>query len=392
MCPKESKILGLRVAEIGKSERRLLNLIALCEHLRSVVLQAGSSYRILFSFFMILSRRGQGDVIPGLSKASLEEMRQFLLENYYHDVITMIMESINGLDGKNDQELLACFFDAHCDMGRNSNEVMYDCNPAGSEIPSQEEVEENEMIDRTLRKIETWLGGATASDDIQTLIEESSAESLQHGIYGIDCVKAWILCASERPCETISNDLASKVGHVTLSNTAEGMYGSSDLSYSEEGSLLAVVASSIERGSHIQYFDVTRNDSSKGSRNILVASIEAQQAMVQATAIYKGNSIIMAYQADDAAKITQIPYENWKFDTLGSSQNVESRSNLIEMVNSTCGEVKTRTQHGRLVQPCAISPSRGVAMLLLEHCHVILLDLEEDEEPEDDDDLTYNND
>eukprot|EP00889_Picochlorum_renovo_P001262 jgi/Picre1/28292/NNA_003698.t1 len=219
--PMSKPYLGLKAWEVGKCEKRILNLLLLSEHLREVALKSARSHRKLYTYFAMLSARDLGDKYPSLSKASMSEIEDLITSGYFKEDLQSMLGAMVGEHDKDDQELLACIFKSQCEMKEASMNSMGNIHSSLQESDANEQ-EEDAMFERVLHDLEKWLDGDESLNYVDRLIEESTEESVPYGIYGIRDPTHMTIIGGSLPGESITECLDYKSESLLIASAVDG--------------------------------------------------------------------------------------------------------------------------------------------------------------------------
>ena len=374
--PNGKMNFGLHSSDFGSSERRILNLIGLAEHLRNLFLQTSSSYRALFSFFTILSRRDAGETVKGLSKKMLETVLLFMMDRYSCESIQKILDAILEEDRKDDKELVTCILSQEEEILESKFGTICSYNV-------QDRKEEDQALQHIFYKVSSWLVQVREADAFEDALKHLKKDSLSYNLGGIDCAKSWFLRGILRPREKISKDLRMVYEWSLATELRESSLDACDVSYTSQGKLNIIHAVQAESGESVFFFyDLDTLEG--GSWNIAKGSLANHS--VSSVGFYKNHSVFFTSLIGQDSLMSIIPIDVWSFEeSKGALEPAEvslSHPGLIPDISlESC---RTRVLEGsELSFPLAISPSRGVALVCLDGYTVMLLDLEEDEEYEE---------
>ena len=366
---------GLQSSDFGSSERRMLTLIGLSEQLRSLFLQASSSYRILFSFLTILSRRDGGEMVKGINEKMLKDIMDFILDEYFSVEIRTILDAILDQEMKEDKELVTCI------MTREEKTV--DCKVGTiCSYNVEDRKEEEAALKQVFDKFSSWLVQETEADAVKDQLEDLKRDFLSYNLKGIDCAKACFLRGITRPQEKISSDLRVVREWSLATDLQQANLDACDISYTNQGKLNIIHAPQSQSDESILFFyDLDAQDG--GSRRVAKGSLANHS--VSSVGFYKDNSVFFTSFMGQDSFVSIIPSDVWSFENdntaLEPAELALTIPGLIPL--ESC---RTRVLEGSKVSPpLAVSPSRGVALVCSDRYTVMFLDLEEDEEEEYDD-------
>jgi hypothetical protein len=369
---------GLHSSDFGSSERMMLNLIGLAEHLRNLFLQTSSSYRVLFSFFTLLSRRDAGETVKGMNKKMLQTVMLFIMDSYSCASIQKILDAILEQERKDDKELVTCI------LGREEEKYEYKVGTICA-YNVDERKEEEEDLKQIFDKFSSWLVQDRETDAFEDALKYLKRDSLSSNLKGIDCAKAWFLRGIMRPREKMSDDLRMVHEWSLGTELRASNLDACDISYTSQGKLNIIHAVQTESGESVFFFydlDTTREGGS-----ISFAKGSLANHSVSSVGFYKNHSVFFTSLIGQDSLMSIIPLDVWSFKENNSALEPAEVSllhpGLIPVISlESC---RTRVLEGSKVSfPLAISPSRGVALVCLDGYTVVLLDLEEDEEYDDD--------
>eukprot|EP00890_Picochlorum_soloecismus_P003275 jgi/Picsp_1/3949/NSC_01461-R1_anaphase-promoting complex len=376
--PNGKMNFGFQSSDFGSSERRMLNLIGLAEQLRSLFLQASSSYRVLFSFLTILSRRDAGEMVKGLNKKMLKVVMDFLMDNYLSEEIQKFLDAILEQERKEDKELVECIL--------NREEEMSECKVGTiCSYDVQDRKEEEDALKQVFGKMSSWLVQETETDVAKDLLQDLEIDSLSYNLKGLDCAKAWFVRGILRQREKFSAELRVVQEWSLATDLQQASLDACDVSYTSQGKLNIVHALQSESGESIVFFyDLDAHEG--GSRRVAMGSLANHS--VSSVGFYKDHSVFFTSLVGQDSLMSIIPLDVLSFeDYNGALEPAEvslSRPGVIPVISlESC---RTRVLEASKVSfPLAVSPSRGVALVCSDGYTVMLLDLEEDEDEEYDD-------
>jgi hypothetical protein len=383
--PMSKPYLGLKVWEVGKCEKRILNLLLLSEHLREVALKSARSHRKLYTYFAMLSARDLGDKYPSLSKASMSEIEDLITSGYFKEDLQSMLGAMVGEHDKDDQELLACIFKSQCEMKEDSMNSMGNIHSSLQESDANEQ-EEYAMFERVLHDLEKWLDGDESLNYVDRLIEESTEESVPYGIYGVDCFKAMFLHIISRPCDQLSSFV--KTIHQWVLMPTIGSKDCLSILYDQEDNIL-VTFTCFESSSfcEIQIRDPTH-------MTIIGGSLPGES--ITECLDYKSESLLIASAVDGGSYLYMIPKTHCPYSHTASTWTDEIAHALQqEIEQSPIDHTVCRTLHDpskQMIRPFASSSSRGVALAIFKPNHAVIYDLEDDGLEEDEMEESYEDD
>ena len=384
--PMSNPYLGLKAWEVGKCEKRVLNLLVLSEHLREVSLKCARSHRKLYTYFAMLSARDSGEKFQSLSKASMGEIEDLITSGYFKEDLHSILGAMVGEHDKDDQELLACIFKSQCEMREVSNKTDAGHEQSSLQESIANEQEEDAMFEHVLHDLEKWLDGDESLNYVDRLIQESTEESVPYGIYGVDCFKAMFLHIISRPCDQLSSLV--KIAHQCTLMPAISIEDSLSVLYNQEDTLL-VTFTCFDRASfcEMQIRDPTH-------MTIIGGSLPGES--ITECLDYKSESLLIASVTDGGSNLYMIPKTHCPYSHTASTWTDDTAHALTQHIEQSPIDLSVcRTLHDRskkMIRPFASSSSRGVALAIFQPNHAVIYDLEDDglddemEESYDDDD------
>ena len=371
LTPEGEGILGLNPFEIGKCERRIMNFASLVEHLRELVLKTSSGYRNFYSFLSMLQHKEAGEQFPYPLKSSVDEIIHLITSGYFSDEVHTMLDAMLGPEGKEDEELLAQIFQTQCEMNETNNS-----NHSRDTI--QDTTGDDIALEELMNGLERWLDGKTSTNEVDILVEESTEESVPHGIYGLDYFKALLLSIVSRPSRTLSS-LITRTHDWSLIPNMEAD-DSFSMTFDDD---IDVVFASRQSSS----FCHVKIESTLKQIHVNGAHVPGGYHITSCL-LYKSNSILLTSVSDQGSLICLIPPEicpSICSETKVSSMN-ESKWELIHKESLNLGDCRTRFIDKLMIgSPFAASVTRGVALAVhLPQNAITVFDLEEDEDPEDD--------
>ena len=356
-CIPARKHLGLQMQDIGKCERRLLNIIAICEHFREVLLKTASSYRLLFSLFTTLSRIESGEHVPPFSKIEVDQIVEFLTDGFHSTTIEEIMQAISCPSEKQDQELLACMFRSQVNVNEHGNASL-----TKNRYDIESGIDEQEMADMLVKRVQMWLQGSTSADVLQDLVKGTIEDSSSQGIYGIDCVKAEFLCACTRISEYLSK-VSTVIYELPIMQEGESDCAEMDMAYGQDDTLY-LVASGSKQG--IFYYKITGDMEQKQVQ--LAKSVCPVGISIRAVRLYKDNSAIMATSSEMFSSIVIIPQDEWKFEepiSMQQGHTFEPEAMPSLPMEGTALRIR-QLEESTIFAPFVIGAARGVALTVVQ--------------------------
>lgn len=374
LTPHGNHILGLDASEIGRCERRVLNIASLCEHLRELLLKATSGYRKFYSLLFMLCRRDMGEKYPNLPKSSIEEVEGLIISAYYTEDLHAMLDAVCGPNERQDEELLhfSRVFQTQCEMK--------DKSPSKQDTYQCIAEEEEKSLNVFMQGLGRWLEGKSSAHEIDMLVQESTDESMPHGIYGLDYFKAMFLRILSRLPMTLSS-------HVSTQHL-----GSLLSSVEEEDSLSMVFDDT--KGVLVSYACQKRSlfitlAFSESQKIVQLAGAHMPGNLVTSTCVYKSESILVTSSVEEDSYIHLIPLESCPYCKEGphSASDIQSVFDQLPSL-SPANTAGCRTRHitqMKISSPFAASSSRGVALAIFQPPGntIIVYDLEEDEDDEE---------
>ena len=370
LTPEGEAILGLNAFEVGKCERRIANFASLAEHLREVVLKASSGYRNFYSFLSMLQHREAGEKYPYPPKSSIDEILQLITSGYHSDEVHTMLDAMLGPEGKGDEELLAHIFQAQCEMNETNNSTQIlesKQNYTGDEI----------ALEEFMHGLDRWLDGTTSSKEVDILVQESTDESVPHGIYGLDYFKALFLSIMSKPSKSLSTLITRTHDWQLLPN----MRSDDSFSMTFDDDIYLVFAS----GQSSSFCHI-KIDKSLEKSQVYGGHVPGGYHIASCL-LYKSNSILLSATSDHGSLICLVPSDRCPCISSEAEVSAVDESMWTSINNEIIDldECRTRLiQSLKIASPFAASVTRGVALAVYQPQNTVtVFDLEEDEEPED---------